>query len=148
MQTKPILATLLSATILANAAHAGGMSDPIMSPVVIEDHASSSSRAGILVPILAILLIGLAASNSGGGGAGPQVSDARLKTDITRVGTAPSGLPLYHFRYIGQMQMYEGVMAQDVLAYRPDAIRPLAGGYMAVDYKMLGLRMKQVAWHP
>ena len=71
-------------------------------------------------------------------------SDARLKTDILRVGTAANGLPLYQFRYLGQRTLYQGVMAQDVLAHSPQAVSMLPGGYMAVNYKMLGLEMKVI----
>ena len=55
------------ALLVASPAFAGGMAEPIMeptpAPVVIEEEAASSSRAGILVPILAVVLIGLAMSN-------------------------------------------------------------------------------------
>ncbi len=35
-------------------------------------------------------------------------------------------------------------MAQDVLAYMPEAVGSLPGGYMSVTYKMLGLEMHRV----
>lgn len=50
----------------AGSALAGGMSGPMVEPDVIEEEATTSSRAGILVPILAIILIGIAISNDGG----------------------------------------------------------------------------------
>jgi hypothetical protein len=51
------------AILLGTPALAGGMAEPVMEPTVIEEETTTSSRAGILVPILAILLIGLAISN-------------------------------------------------------------------------------------
>jgi hypothetical protein len=51
------------ALVLGGPALAGGMAEPVMEPTVIEEETTTSSRAGILVPILAILLIGLAISN-------------------------------------------------------------------------------------
>ncbi|MXQ06241.1 hypothetical protein GQ651_00130 [Alphaproteobacteria bacterium GH1-50] len=68
-------------------------------------------------------------------------SDERLKTDIRRVGTAPNGLPLYTFRYRGKRTTWRGVMAQDVLRIRPDAVRLGRDGYYRVYYWKLGLRM-------
>jgi hypothetical protein len=71
-------------------------------------------------------------------------SDIRLKTDIQRVGHAPNGLPLYHFKYVGGDDVYEGVMAQDVLKVFPEAVCRRPNGYLAVRYDMLGLRMTKV----
>jgi hypothetical protein len=72
------------------------------------------------------------------------ISDIRLKTDVVPIGRAANGLPLYRFRYSGFPQVYEGVMAQDVLAKFPEAIVPMQAGYMAVNYDMLGLKMRKV----
>jgi hypothetical protein len=66
-------------------------------------------------------------------------SDVRLKTDITRVGTAAHGLPLYSFRYVGETEVYEGVMAQDVLGVMPEAVSVAEDGYFRVDYERLGI---------
>ena len=62
-------------------------------------------------------------------------SDARLKRDITRLGTAPNGVPLYSFRYLWDDTMHVGVLAQDVLAIRPHAVTIEPNGYMSVDYR-------------
>ncbi len=75
---------------------------------------------------------------------GGNASDRRLKTDVVQVGTTHNGLPLYHFRYIGGQELYAGVMAQDVLSYMPAAVLPMASGYLAVNYQMLGLQMTVV----
>jgi hypothetical protein len=81
---------------------------------------------------------------NGAGSLKPTVSDARLKTDIERVGVAANGLPLYNFRYVWSDEVYQGVMAQDVLEVCPEAVSTLPGGYMSVDYDMLGMRMTKV----
>lgn len=57
-------------------------------------------------------------------------SDARLKTDIRRVGTTGAGIPIYVFRYIGDDAFHMGVMAQDV----PDARVMDETGFYRVDY--------------
>jgi len=119
---------------------AGGVAEPTMEPTVVAA-ATSSSSAGILVPLLLLLLI--AAAVSGGSQDGGMASDARLKTDIQWVGMA-KGLPLYQFRYNGHAAVFEGVMAQDVLRIRPDAVMHGSTGLMAVNYAKLGLAMRRV----
>jgi hypothetical protein len=72
------LAALALSAMLVNPAFAGGMAEPIMEEE-IEQQAAAGSRAGILVPILALILIGLAISDGdddtpgspGGGGGEP-----------------------------------------------------------------------------
>ena len=51
-------------------------------------------------------------------------SDARLKEDIKRVGTAHNGLPIYTFKYKGDNaeQTHVGYMAQDVEKVHPEAV--------------------------
>ena len=66
-------------------------------------------------------------------------SDRRLKTDIEPIGDTLGGFPLYSFRYVwDRTQRRIGVMAQDVLKRRPDAVRVDPWGYLAVDYGALG----------
>ena len=48
-------------------------------------------------------------------------------------------LPLYAFRYIGKEDLYEGVMAQDVLKVMPAAVTTGEDGYYRVNYAMLGI---------
>ncbi|HKX08002.1 MAG TPA: tail fiber domain-containing protein [Stellaceae bacterium] len=76
-------------------------------------------------------------------GGKPVKSDLRLKTDITRIGTAAHGLPLYSFRYIGETDLYEGVMAQDVLRVMPSAVGVAEDGYYRVDYEQLGIPFRR-----
>ena len=75
---------------------------------------------------------------------GKPVSDLRLKTDITQIGTAAHGLPLYTFRYIGGTDIYEGVMAQDVLHVMPSAVSVAEDGYYRVDYEQLGIPFRRL----
>jgi hypothetical protein len=73
-----------------------------------------------------------------------EISDYRLKTDIVQIGLADNGLPLYEFRYRGGDSVYRGVMAQDVLHHTPAAVMQRPDGYLAVDYRQLGLSMERV----
>lgn len=60
-------------------------------------------------------------------------SDERLKTDIRRVGVLDNGLPVYAYRYKHGGPTMLGVMAQEVLETKPEAVADL-GGWLAVDY--------------
>ncbi len=71
----------------------------------------------------------------------PTDSDVRLKQDVGEVGSMAEGLPLYSFRYLWDDTEYVGVMAQDVLKVRPEAVSVGEDGYYRVDYGMLGTRM-------
>jgi hypothetical protein len=78
-----------------------------------------------------------------GSAVGGLFSDARLKENIKHIGDE-NGYPIYRFNYINVPDVtYEGVMAQDVLSIKPEAISE-SEGYMKVDYDMIGLSMKEV----
>jgi hypothetical protein len=62
---KLLKATALS-LLAATPSFAGGLAEPMMEPEVIEEETAAGSRAGILVPIMAVILIGLAMSGGGG----------------------------------------------------------------------------------
>ena len=71
------------------------------------------------------------------GSAGISASDIRLKEDITKVASLPSGIEIYTFRYIGDEQLNLGVMAQQVLPIIPEAVIEGADGYLMVDYSRI-----------
>lgn len=74
-------------------------------------------------------------------------SDARLKHDITHTGY-DNGFPVYNFRYLPdidpEQHLYRGVMAQDVIKTRPDAVIYADNGYMAVNYNKIGVEFGRV----
>lgn len=74
---------------------------------------------------------------STGAGIAAMFSDERLKTDIQRVGTRPDGLGIYLYRYIWGPMLFVGVMAQEVLKVRPDAVAVHPSGFLMVDYGVL-----------
>ena len=80
----------------------------------------------------------------GSGGGGRTGSDLRLKHNLKLVGKTVYGLPLYDFEYNGKRGTYEGVMAQDVLKVKPEAVSTGPDGYYMVNYKMLGLKFKRI----
>ena len=76
------------------------------------------------------------------GGAGAAIgSDIRLKEDINRVGTSPSGIPVYDFKYLGSDTVYRGVMSKDV----PQAtVKNFIGEYDGVDYSKIDVEFKTI----
>lgn len=63
------------------------------------------------------------------------ISDRRLKSNIVRIGEHPLGIGIYEYDIFGNRE--RGVMAQEVLKVRPEAVIHLPSGYMAVNYGAL-----------
>ncbi len=66
-----------------------------------------------------------------------KLSDERLKRDIVKVGERPDGLGIYLYRYLWSPIVHLGVMAQEVLKVKPQAVVTTPSGFYAVDYGML-----------
>ena len=64
-------------------------------------------------------------------------SDRRLKTDIEKIGEREDGLGVYVYRYLWSPVRFIGVMAQEVLKVKPEAVIHTPSGYMAVNYGAL-----------
>jgi hypothetical protein len=56
-------------------------------------------------------------------------SDARLKSNVRRLGTTPGGTPWYSYTIFGRQE--EGVMAHEA---PPEAVSVGPGGFLMVDY--------------
>ncbi len=67
------------------------------------------------------------------------ISDRRLKYAISKVGKLADGIATYVFSYIGDTVRHFGVMAQEVLDVKPDAVVLMDSGYYGVNYGKLGL---------
>lgn len=72
-------------------------------------------------------------------------SERRIKENIVRIGTHPTGFGLYLFDYQpnyrakwGHAKQF-GVMIDEVETVMPDAVSVGADGYKLVDYNMLGI---------
>lgn len=72
-------------------------------------------------------------------------SDRRLKVDIVPVGEdGRTGLTLYAFAYVfAPAKRFIGLMADEVRAFNPFAVYRGADGFDRVDYRALGLEMKE-----
>ena len=144
-------AVAVTAAITAGGmAQAGGLSDEIIEAPVVEamppEPASSISPAIIVLGVLGALLLIASLEDDDEPDEVEEMldSDIRLKTDITRIGTADNGLPIYSFRYIDREGLYSGVMAQDVLTHTPEAVITRPNGFYAVDYGLLGVEMHRL----
>jgi len=82
-------------------------------------------------------LAGLGGAAMGAGAKMWAASDRRLKQDIKRVGTHDeTGVPIYTYRYKGGDVTMMGVMADELEAVVPEAVREV-GGYKVVNYAEL-----------
>lgn len=80
-------------------------------------------------------LIGSLAQMGSAGMMGAFMSDRRMKRDIERISGSIGGFPVYRFRYLDGTPSV-GVMAQEVMVTRPDAVIE-HGGVLYVDYGRL-----------
>lgn len=69
-------------------------------------------------------------------------SDIRLKRDVKLLQTLDNGIKLYSYQYRWGDTIYVGVMAQEVAEIVPEAVSQDADGYLRVDYRRLGLRLR------
>lgn len=127
-------------SLMAFSATAGNVTYEPPQVIEIEEPTQMGGSGAWLIPlvIIAVLVLTMTQEEE------IYASDSRLKADITPIGIAENGLPLYSFRYIGSTQLYSGVMAQDVLMHTPEAVQAGPFGYMAVNYGMLGLEMNRL----
>ena len=141
MKLRAFLISTSTACLLGTTALAGGLGEPVTAEETVTAKATSSS-GGLVVPLLLLLLIAAAASG-GGNGIPEGPSDRRIKTDIEWA-RMEKGFAVYRYRYIGSSQVFEGVMAQEVLSRRPDAVKTHPTGMMAVDYGKLSLSLRTI----
>ena len=89
---------------------------------------------------------GAGAGAGGAGGLAMLFSDINLKEHIKKIRYSDSGIPIYHFEYknkkYGEGQ-YEGVMAQDLLILKPEAVSK-EGDYLKVDYNQLDVDFRRL----
>lgn len=71
-----------------------------------------------------------------------EFSDAQLKSNITRIGTHQLGFGIYEYDIFDRRE--QGVLAQEILLYRPDAVSLGQDNYYRVNYYKLGLQRKVI----
>jgi hypothetical protein len=76
---------------------------------------------------------------------GKSLSDRRLKTGITRVGTHQAGFGIYRFKYLGSDTEQVGVLAQEVRDVMPHAVVHGDDGFLRVDYAAIDMDLVSYA---
>lgn len=72
-------------------------------------------------------------------------SDIRLKENIKLIGQSKNGINIYQFNYIGENDLYEGVMAQDLLNTKfKDSVSIDDNGFYKVNYNKLDVKFKKI----
>lgn len=69
-------------------------------------------------------------------GLGALFSDEDLKENIVEVGRLYNGLKVYSFTYRGDTVPHIGLLAQEVVQVRPEAVSVEKNGYMKVNYAL------------
>jgi len=64
----------------------------------------------------------------------PFLSDERLKENKKHVATTRDGLKIYLYNFKGDERQQIGLMAQEVLQHKPEAVVRSPSGYLMVDY--------------
>jgi hypothetical protein len=104
------------------------------------DQAANSSMMGGLMGLGAAGLMSPVGTFSGAGGLFSKLSDIRTKENIKQVGKLDNGLSVYEYTYKPEFDIpgiHVGVMAQEVIKVKPEAIVTRDDGYMAVNYAMI-----------
>src|SRR6266487_959810 len=79
------------------------------------------------------------------GGVGGYFSDEALKWNIARVGTSPSGIPVYEFSFKNDpmQRRFRGTIAQELVKTRWDAVH-IDKGKLVVDYDKIDVPFEEV----
>lgn len=78
---------------------------------------------------------GNVATGAGGLITALKLSDRRLKSNVVRIGTHPLGIGIYRYDIFGSTEI--GVMADEVLTVKPEAVPVHPSGYLMVDYSII-----------
>ncbi len=72
-------------------------------------------------------------------------SDINYKENLNLVGKSPSGINIYHFNYVGEEGLYEGVVAQELIGTEYESAVMLNDENMyLVDYSKLDVKLKKL----
>lgn len=74
---------------------------------------------------------------------GGDISDIRLKSNIKQIEAHESGIGIYEYDIFNRRE--QGVLAQEVLLHRPDAVLLGTDGYFRVNYHKLGIQRKVIS---
>jgi hypothetical protein len=104
------------------------------------EQAANASMTQGLMGLGGAALLSPVGTFSGAGGLFSKLSDIRTKENIKQVGKLDNGLNVYEYTYKPEFDIpgiHVGVMAQEVIKVKPEAIVMRDDGYMAVNYAMI-----------
>lgn len=79
-------------------------------------------------------------SNIGSGG----FSDVRLKENILKVGKSKSGINVYEWNYLNDLNRFRGVIAQELIGTKFENSLSIKDGFYWVDYKDLDVKFEKI----
>ena len=83
----------------------------------------------------------------GGAAIGAAASDRNLKENIKKIGISKKGFDIYEFEYknkeLGE-GVFQGVMAQDLLESKPEAVISDSHGILSVDYSLIDVEFRRI----
>jgi hypothetical protein len=104
------------------------------------DQAANAGLMGGLMSLGGAALMSPAGTLAGPTGLFSKLSDIRTKENIKQIGQLENGLGVYEYTYKPEFDItgtHVGVMAQEVIKVKPEAIVMRDDGYMAVNYAMI-----------
>ena len=110
-------------------------------PAVGETVKQGTGAGDYLSALSGLLGISMQSGMWGNTGSG-SASDIRLKENIKYIGQT-NGLNIYEYNYIWSKDKYRGVMAQELLDVKPEAVSVSMNGYYLVDYSQLDVNLER-----
>ena len=71
-------------------------------------------------------------------------SSKKLKDNIVKIGKSIDGHNIYKFNYKDSPRKYVGVIAEEVLKTKPEAVVTMPNGYLGVNYSLIDVQFKEV----
>lgn len=99
-------------------------------------NAQAAQAAGLQQGLFGLGMAGMGAGATMYTNGQKSASDRRLKSNIVRLGDHPLGIGWYEYDIFGRRE--QGVMADEVLTVKPEAVSTHPDGYMMVDYAQVG----------
>jgi len=114
---------------------------------MLSQRQNSTAKRNALIGALGSLGSSTLGAAGEAGGFGALFSDRILKENIELVDYSNTGIPIYQFEYINKnygQGRFEGVMAQDLIDIKPEALIVDKSGYYKVDYSKLDVNFKKL----
>ena len=92
-----------------------------------------------------LAIVGTAASIGTSIATAGKGSSKKLKDNIIKIGNSIDGHNIYKFNYKGSPRKYIGVIAEELLDTKPEAVVTMPSGHLGVNYSLIDVQFKEVA---